>query len=390
MSQTELIPAIAENLSAEKVKDTIAYLEKGAAVTIDLLKKIQTCETDEDRAVNEERMVKARTNRQKVEDKRKSVTATLDQIKASFMVPEKSIDVEYARARKVIEDYDNAQLTKANLAKYNAEQQKKKDQYKAELKASVERQLVDMIAGLHKTVIQTMASWEASLTLENIAEKEQQIRAQQPMLKLDKYNACFHTNFALNPILSEADTKAYIESLKEVFKYADYNERYVQYVSPIKNEYVAKLPDIRRKLEEIKALGEKKAKEAEELRKKELEKQSQQSLKEVDQQLDQQRKEVESKKDMDVLESEFREQGMTADLNVGPTKKEVKLGDNPVQQLTQVVAKCMGSEGFTLYNKKGEYIEAVQWWLTTFANKCDVKSVPGLMVEEKAKTIIKK
>jgi superfamily II DNA helicase RecQ len=387
--------AIMQTYTPEKISEILVFLQKGKEANQKLLSQIQECKNDDDLAIVNDRLVKVRTNYEKMKARRMEFTEPIKQAITELMTFENAYnpdgkDNEYTKARAVIETYNQLKLTEANKAKYVAEQLKKKDQYKANLKAAVARQVADTISGQHKNVIQGMVAWESSITLENFEQKEASLRASNPKLKLEKYDECFRQPPS-DPIMDGKEALEFVMSLKKEFTYEKANEEFVVLVSPLKNEYVAKCPDIKKRLEELKAMGEKKAKEQAEKQKEELEKKAQEDLKKVDDDRKQKDLQIEDQKQLDVIESEFREQGMTQGFETGPTKQEVKLGEHPVSQFIQIVNACLMDPKFKGFiDKDGGYVKHVQWWLTFFGNNCDVKSVKGLIVEEKAKTIIRK
>jgi len=353
--------AVMQTYTPEKISEILVFLQKGKEANQKLLAPIQECTSDEELAIFNDKMVKARTNYEKMKARRMEFTEPIKQALTELMTFENTFnpdgkDNEYTRARGVIEAYNQKKLDEANKAKYEAELIKKKDQHKANLKAAVARQIADTISGQHKNVIQGMVTWESSITLENFKAKEDALRTSNPKLKLEKYDECFRQPPS-DPIMPDKDALEYVMSLKKEFTYEKANEEFVVLVSPLKNEYVAKIPDIKKRLEELKAMGEKQAKEQAEKRKEEMEKKALEDLKKVDDDRKEKEKQIEDQKQLDVIESEFREQGMTQGFETGPTKQVVKLGEQPVSQFIQVVNACLMSPDFKGFiDKNGEYV----------------------------------
>lgn len=391
MTDNQLLPTKQIQSVAQIIERNITTLEKGSELAIESLKEVQAMviNTDEDRDEAISTLDKCRDVYTKVQTSRKEATVPIDEIKSWLMSYERPIDPEgkdneYSRAKAVINAYDQKKLDAKKEAELAAEMARKVAVYKAELKASVGKGLTEMIAGQKKNVIQSMAKWEQGISLENYPQMVDKINNPKPIiLKQEAYDGCFNTNFKHSYLLNDELTKEYIESLKKDYPYDTFNKDYQAIVVEIFNEYKDRMPSIKTKLEEIKGNAEKEA-----IRKKQLEEEALLATQQVDQQSAEAIKDIESQKDMNIVEAEFVRQGTLADVEAGPSKKKASFEDDkkwlvPLQQIIGHVA----TSGVNIRNAKGEYIPAIQWWLTRFESLG--KEVNGVKLEDVAKTIVK-
>jgi len=376
---------------AQIIERNITILEKGNALAVEQLKAVQEMVIDnyEDRAEAISVLDKCRDVYAKVQDKRKEATVPIDEIKSWLMSYERPIDPEgkdneYSRAKAVVNAYDQKKLDAKKKAELDAETARKVNVYKAELKASVGRALAEMVAGQKKNMIQQMATWEQGITLENYNAMVDKVNNPKPVsLKQELYDKCFHDNFKHSYLLNDQLTKEYIESLKSDYPYDTFNKDYQAIAAEIINSYREKMSSIKVRLEEIKGNAEKAS-----ARKKELEEQALKEAQQVDQQASEAIKDIESQRDMNIVSAEFVRQGTLSDIEAGPSKKKASFENDsmwlvPLQQVIGHVALT----GIPIKKKSGEYIDAIQWFLTKFETLG--KEVPGIKLIDVAKTIIK-
>lgn len=395
MQVESTLPALPQiQTVAERFQTNLPQIQKGNEIAIRVLKSIQSAEikTDADREEQVAKLTKVKDIYAKVNSLRVQVTEPIDQIKDYLMsferpMDDKGKDNEYARAKAVITTYDQWKLDEKKKAELAAEQQRQLTVYKAELKAAVGKQLVEMLAGVKKTLIQGMAQWEKGLTLENFTAKEAEIaKPGSPALKMDKYEACFHTDFNRRHLLNEQLTKEYIESLKTDYPYEQFNNSYIEIVTEIKNSYRSRMGAIKVQLLEAKDNAEKEA-----LRKAEIDAQDEANRLKVDNEASSALQQVESQKDMNLMEATFVQQAQTADLDAGPSGKKASFEKDslwlkPLLEVISIVATSGKVQ--SIRNTKGEYIPAIQWWLTKYETLG--KEVSGVKLTEVAKTIVRK
>lgn len=379
---------------AERFQTNLPQIQKGNEIAIRVLKSIQSAEikTDADREEQVAKLTKVKDIYAKVNSLRVQVTEPIDQIKDYLMsferpMDDKGKDNEYARAKAVITTYDQWKLDEKKKAELAAEQQRQLTVYKAEIKAAVGKQLVEMLAGVKKTLIQGMAQWEKGLTLENFAAKEAEIaKPGSPALKMDKYEACFHTEFNRRHLLNEQLTKEYIESLKSDYPYEQFNNSYIEIVTEIKNSYRSRMGAIKVQLLEAKDNAEKEA-----LRKAEIDAQDEANRLKVDNEASSALQQVESQKDMNLMEATFVQQAQLQDISAGPVKMVAAFTNDKLwmKALVEAIAMVAISDKMPSIRKKsGDYIDPIGWWLEKFSYLG--KQIEGITLTETAKTIIRK
>ncbi len=398
---TAIVPSL--SITPEMIRDLVGYLQKGHEVAVSNLKLIQSIPFDpnntdvgkKEREAVADTLAKAKKIYDAMSTRRKVLTDPIKSVIEQIMSYENDINYnsktnnEFHRARAVLEAYDQQVLDAKKVAEVQAEFNRKVAVYKAELKAAVQRRLLEMMTGQEKNLRQGMINWEGSLTVENIDQKEKSLRDANLKLNPEKYNACFHTDFPMNThLLSKEDTVKLIESFKAEFTYEKTNEEYMLMAGPIKNEYLAKLPDVKEKL--IKSAGDAKA---EEQRKLELKKQEQVELDKINQQALAKGDEITNQAELSKMEASFVMQGTLSDSEAGPSKKVASFTDDKawLAPLLNVIGQCALHPKFPGIFKKsgGEYIDAVGWWMKFFGQYCPDKDVKGITLTDVAKTIVK-
>lgn len=396
--------SLAFSITPESVTELLSFLQRGQSVAVNELQQIQplllpaqataeqVAELQKQKEVYEERLSKAKQVYEKMMLKRKAFTDPIKDKLTQIMQFENALDPsktnnEYAKAWKVVDDFEQQVLSWTKIQQQKAELEKRRNQYRADLRAAVEKRLLEMMTGQEKTLTQGMVSWESGLTLENLQQKEQALRDAKLVLKQERYDACFNTDFPQSNLLMETEVKAFIEGLKTEFTFNSYNEQYLRMAAPIKNAYLAKLPDIKVRLEKIKGDAE-----AEATRKKELAEQAQTQAAAIDKIADAKREEIEQKQETEHYTAEFIQQGSTQDLPTQPTKKTASFENDAMwlQPLLQVIAHVAITDPVKIRNTKGEYVPEIQKWLTAFEKCHGGKVVPGLKLDDEVKTIIRK
>lgn len=389
----------------EVTQKNMPVIIRGNEMAVALLKEIQKTPltNDEERAAAIERLTKVKAIYDKVDALVKQVVDPIEAFVDAVKAYKKPLDYtsktkdgnEYTRAKAVIEAYDQAKAKEAERVRLAAEFQKRQTIYKAELKEAVGRQLVDMIAGQKRTVIQAMAKWEENLTLANLDASYEMLEKKKPVLKEEVWSKCFHTSFIApnSTLLTPKETETYIEELKKEFPLEKYSAEYAEAVAPIINEYRAKKEQVRSKLEEI-ARADAAQKETLELkRKEELEKKAQGAIYEVNQKQNETLEQLEHSKEMDKMNAEFTAQIQTQDIEDKPMRKEASFENEELflKPFAEVIGACVLHPKFPGIKKKNgkDNIDAVQWWLDWFADHCE-QTVKGIVITKVPKTIIRK
>ena len=381
---------------AEKIEANLPKIQRGNEIAIKVLKEIQATVVEDDATRDEviTRLTKIRYIYGKMNEMRMEITQPLDAIKDYLMsferpLDDKGKDNEYALAKAVVTLYDQKKIDDKKKVELAAEMQRQVSVYKAEIKASVAKALAEMIAGVKKTMLNTMALWEKALTLENYDAKLAEINKQtNPSLNEEKYNACFHTNFNKRHLLNEELTKEFVESLKNEkdLSYRLFNTAYVSMATEIKNEYRAKMPAIKNWLIDTKDNAQKEAS-----RKLAIDNEDELRRAEVEKELLDASTDIENRQAMDTVEAEFTQQAQTQDLDAGPVKIVAEFANDRswLASLLDVIGKvAISGKMPTIRKRNGDYIDAIGWWLTKFAETG--KEANGVVLKETAKTIVRK
>lgn len=422
----DLLPIVALQLpDKEAAEKMLAMLIRGEQLAQNKLNAIDAVTAENRDAVIEE-LTKVKQIHDKLRATREQATKWLDEKKQQFMSFERDSDYKdkdslYTQKRNLIVAYDQEVLADTRRKEAEAERQRKISVYLTEVKAGVQRQLVDMVAAKKREFIEKFAGWKSRLTLENLTSQEQALVANKPALKMEDYDRCFNTKFQMMNILSteeeielqnsgfeykeivakrnEINTQLhdqYFASLKTDLPYSTYNEDYVQHLTVIINEFRGGMPVLRQQLEYAKDNAEKTQK-----RQEELQKEAQDQINVVNATKGEQLEQVAAAKDGDVMEAEFTKQAQTSELPTGPVKKIVRFEHGQfLRPFAEIVAAVTAHPDFPGIVKKGtdEYVPGVQFWLTFYQTKSQIEEkrdgvlsplIKGLVITEEARTTIK-
>lgn len=391
--QVAVIPAPAE------AQNLVTFLQIRRDAAITELQGIQTITTDEEYASAEAILSTAKALYEKMYAKRKAFTDPIKKfIEEQIMPYENALNPaatkenDYLRARKVLEAYNQEKIKAKQALEHEAWVRSEQIKYKAEFKAKVQEQLQNMLSGKHRSLIDGMANWEKGLTLENIDEKEKGMRDQQPVLKQPDYDACFHRWGQRPDVLAPASEDEYLEEIKKELTYKLYNEKFQQIVAPIKNEYLAKIPSIKVRLQEMAKASSEKAEQLRKANEAKLEAEKNEKLRLAAEHDNQEKQAIQDNKELGVMEGDFTAQAMTSDVDAGPSKMVYGFENDMMwlNPLVHVISKCAVNPKFKgIKNGKGEYVPEVQKWLTFYGDHI-AQPLAGLKGEEVAKTIVKK
>lgn len=335
-------------------------------------------------------MVKVRQAHEKIKTEfRMPITRRIDELKEDLMSFERDSDDtsktnDFAKAKQILQSYDQAKLEANRAKEREAERQKQITLYKADVQAAVGRACIEMLAGQQRNLIEGTSKWEAALTLENFEEGEKQLNTpKEASLSLDKYNVCFSIAFS-RPLLSEEETKVFIDSLKFVHPYDLYNKKYLQIRAEIHNALRAKMPTIKASLIEAKANKELEAK-----RQADIAAEREKQMKASEEQANLAVQEVVNQKDLSAVEADFQKQGVLQDVQSGPVKYEASFANDVLwlKPFLSVVQAVASTGKVAIRKANGEYSAQISWWMKAFALMG--KPVDGVVLKEQAKTILK-
>ena len=394
MENQQLIPLPV--ITPETVGKLVDFLAKRRDVAVSELNQIVTIENDEQAAQVNDTLATAKQLYDAMSAKRKSFTDPIKKAIEEIMSYENEInytaksDNAYNRARAVLEEYNQKKVKEKQLQEYKAQVRADQLKYKAEFRAKVQEQLQDMLSGKHRTVLFGMSDWEKALTLENIDAKEQVIRNQQPTLKMDDYDKCFHRLGARPHLMTPEQEDEYLLELKTELPYTVYNEKFQQIVAPIKNEYLAKIPQIKERLQQqakADAADKERLKKENEER---IEKERKQSLAEAAKKDQEAKQSIADEKDLGTMNADFTAQAMVADVEAGPSKTMYVFENDSMwlQPFLQVVSKCAVHPKFK-FKVKDAYVPEIDKFMKFYSQNIG-EPMKGLKAEQVAKTIVKK
>ena len=385
--------------SAEDFKKTLSWLKKAHDQAVDFLKGVTPPTTQEEYNDIEESLVEIKKVYDQMYAKRKALSDPIKDMIANMMVYENAINYtaksenEYNRVRKFMEDFNQAKLDEKKKQEHLAWLSSERVKYKADYKAKVQEQLADMLDGIRRTVIHKLDQWEAAYTLENFAVNSDKIKRNPINLELKKWEDCFRLWGARPELMNKKDEEDYLVELKALMPYEQYNIKLQEIITPIKNAHIAKLPDVKKRLDEMAAADAKKQKElqakAEEDRKKALE----QNLKQAENDAAKERETIAAEKEIGQMEGDFVNQGMTQNLEKIPTKKAAKFADDKDYKapFLRVVGDVLQNPKYKgVLSKDGAYKKEVQPWLDLYADYHVDKTTDGIVIFDVPKTILRK
>lgn len=400
-----------DKATAEKA---VEVLNRGYELSLAKLNAI-TEVTKENREAIVEELSTIKKYYDKIYSHRQPFTQLLDEMKKAIMFFERPSDYKdknslYSQKRALVEAFDEEERKEAERKKALAEKEKQITVYLANLKANVQRCLVEMIATKKRMVIESMAKWEQGLTLENLEESEKKLVDKKPQLARADYDKCFHLNFQKMTIVPADEDREIIENciqrrapdneypqrlmkrndelhlafFKEIQvdeTYDKYNEQYVTMIAEVVNATRARIPEIRKELKDSKDRSAAIRQRAED--------QKTAVAEQTELQLDT----VTQEKDLNVMEANFNHQAVTQGLPDGPTVDKIEFEDGQfVRAFLEMIQQVASLPSFPGIFKKGkmEFVDGVKWWVTLYEKNINKdKPIKGIRIVEKAKTTIR-
>jgi hypothetical protein len=343
---------------------------------------------------------------------RKGITDTTDQIKEFLMQFEKDLSYDakantgYNHIRSIIQKFKQAELDLKKKAEAEAARKREVENYKVDLVTAMKKNLLDLLADkIERANTQSRAYFDAS-TLEDFDERAKVFTGMKVKLKQDDYEKCFEV-FYDNTKINNAEYLGLVNKTRLEETYDKWNEKIVVSVTPILNEWRAKIPDIKRQMVEMakadedqkKLLAEEQAKQAaaEDARRKADAERLQQAEKNA----------IEQQAEVNRMSNSFVEQAVVQELaDSGPSKKVLRFSDKKEEQGQAFLSliyhvmmhpKFVGlfkkdKDGALVLDKDGnkQYSTMVEPWVKFFETHCKERTVEGAVWEEQAKVIVRK
>lgn len=400
MSETQQPPVTdLAAISQENVNSLVAYLNRAREAAVTDLQTITTITNDEEYAAAESILAKAKQLYDVMSTKRKAWTDPIKKFIAERIMPYENVinpaatePNEYLRARKVLEDYNQAKIKAKQLAEHNAKVAADLIKYKAEFKAQVQQALAGKLAGLHKNAIQNFVNWEKALTLDNFDTKVNALRSSQPALKPEYYDECFKRWGAKPEVMGGPHEDEYLLELKKELPYETYNQKFQELIAPIKNDYLSRIENIHAKLIEISQADKARQEQLTFQQEQQRKAREEEDLLAANKKNEAELQSIQDTKEMGQLEGDFTQQAMTADMDAGPSKQVASFTNDAMwlPPFLKIVSKVAVHPKFKgIVNAKGEYIPEVKKFLEFYGSYI-AEPIEGITFEEKAKTIVRK
>lgn len=395
----------------------IPSLQRGSEACDAALDEITGCNTAEEYEQHMATLADVREGYEKLKKKRMELTGMVDAFKDIMMEYERPFNHDtkapskYNEKKKFLIDFNQREHDR--LQKEKAEAAKKKDveNHKVDLRAKMLENLSNMVVARVKHADNGSKDYFAVSTLTNFDERAEALKKMKIKLKQEDYDACFVTTYN-KELLNLTEVQEFITSIKQEETYDKWNSAVQESASPIVNEWRARIPELKKQLQDVAELEAKNKEAAEELKQKqkdEAEAQSKQRQEQLDLALSNQKESIQEEANMNKMSNEFVAQAATKGIgDPGKTKLVMKFTDPKLapKAFMEIQYHCMSHPDFIssypcfqrrdtkkklMSDDKGRpvYIEAVQWWIDWFLNNCDA-AITGTMISEDAKITVKR
>lgn len=359
-------------------------------------------------------LVKANVTLESVKSSRLASTRILDDAKTWAMIPEKELEAEVERIKKLRNERARRIQESADEKAREIEMQKAYDIHRGQVKARMKEGLELGIAARLKALEDSVAKMFNEITLDKISALDPYLKGVKPSLKEDFFDKLLTVPFDQNIMSVDKfqDTKA---AAKVHFDFAKTNAAYIDLATKTISKWAEKIPSKKLELERIaKASGEEAAKlqaKAEQARKDEEARRQVEQQKQTDA-IKEGAKDEEAKSTLTAMFDSQQKTQEIAELTGTRKTKSFRL-DPAVEadfvKLSGFLAKLvlhvsLDKDNFTGIFKRTkageiklddqgnpEYVEGIQYWLdqikkVKYANE---QLIPGLISTEKLSTVAK-
>lgn len=384
-------------LATPGASDIIQYLEKKHHGAVEVLRGITAIESDDDYADAESTLVTIKQLYDKMSAKRKLITDPIKKAIEQIMVYENAInytaktDNEYNRVRKLLDDFNQARIEAKKKSEAEAKLVADRMKYRADYFGKVAEVLVSMVNGKVKNVIQQMSAWETKLTLDTLDEKMKGLRNSQPTLKREYYDECFRLWGSRPDLANPTLEKQWLDEFMKELPFEKYDTKFQEAVAPIKNEYLARIEDIRKNLKDLAEKDEKKRQELLKKQEEDRKRKADEDMAAANAKRDEELKQIADQKEINHYEADFSQQMMTSEVEAGPSKKVARFANDKawLNPLLKVISKVGAHPDFKGIMAKDGYVPEVKKWLDFYSQHI-TEPIDGLVFDDKAKTIVRK
>jgi hypothetical protein len=410
MSESTTLPEISKiETIVEIAQKHLPRMMAGSEKAVLAMQVIQNIENEEQYENAENLLGRVKSAYEKINELRTEITGPLDEVKKYLMTFERPLgddkSSEYTRVRGIMTSYRQAELEKKKELEAKAAYKKHIDDHIVDLKSTVLKWLTDKVIEVAKRTDASSADYFNKSTLEDFDARAEQYMRMKPKMKQEDYDACF--KIVYNPaLIAEDEFNILIHDLKQEQTFDKWNEEVVKVSTPIVNEWRGKIPDLKKKLIELKNASDET--ERARIAAAQKEKEDQEAARRganLDEQALSANREIESQAGLSKMENSFVEQAVVQQAgDGGPTKLVLKFKDakDTPQALMTIIYHCLAHKefpGIQKRDRKGnlvvddkgrpEYIDGVQQWINFFLAKCDA-DIAGTVVYEDSKITIRK
>lgn len=237
-------------------------IEKRCNLAVVALSKIQSIKTDAEDDVAMKVLVKTKEFYELSVAERKEFTGPLDEFKDIAMAPERQINTdakapgsEYNRVRNLRNAYAQWKLDEAANKQKKIDDTRKHDEEVNRLKVEFDRNCYESVTTIILGIDDKMHAFFGSITYDTFEQKSAALKAQVPKLKPELYDAMFVIAFDNTKICREEFNILQTEA-RNSFTYEIVNKDYFDRATPRLNAWIAKLPEKKTALDNLKAIQE--------------------------------------------------------------------------------------------------------------------------------------
>jgi predicted transcriptional regulator len=353
---------------------------------------------------------------------RMEMTSITDAFKDMVMEFERDLDPKtgakskYNEKKKFLEEAQQRKQDKIEKERQAQAKRKEVENFKVDLRAKMLENLTNLLTNGVKKVDSGSKDFFDAATLEDFDARANTYKSNKPKLKQSDYDACFVQPFPSgtkeDQLIPPGDYKRFVEEVQQEETYDKWNTQFVEKISPIINEWRAKIPDLKKQKQEVAELAKKSQADADALKKKQDEEaatKQQERQAELDAQAQQAQDKIAKEADIEKTMNNFAEQGVNQNLgDPGKVKLILKFSDPKkapkafLEIIYQSMANADFATNFPVFQKRDKskklmvdeknrpvYIDAVQWWIDWWLDNCN-GTVDGTEIHKDSKVTIRK
>lgn len=344
---------------------------------------------------------------------RKQMTEITDAFKDIVMEYERDLDPKsdkskYSQKKKLLEQYQQEKLEQRRKEEQEIAKKKEIENHKVDLRAKMLENLSQMVIASVKRVDSGSKDYFDTATVEDFDKKAEVYKTNKPKLKQQDYETCFN-GMPNKDLMSQVDYGRFVVEVQQEETFEKWNAAFIEAISPIINEWRARIPDLKQQklqLAEAKKKGDEEAQRLAEEQKKINDEQFQQRQQQLDQVAKEQQQHIQEGANLQKMSNEFQAQASAQQMDdVGGVKLVAKFDDpaKTPKAFMGVLYHVFSHADFPGIQKRDPktkklmvddknrpvYVDHVQWWLDWYVKNCNA-NVDGLKVYEDSKVVVRK